>query len=894
MDPTNRPEEFGEGAHESAEGGGSHDLPGAEAGEQAPGLARVVRLVAGDYALTVNPVDGSEIEPCLPAEVPPRPGRHTPEERAELLRAAAPPPPARRVGPELPLLHRQEERERLSRLLSRGRSVRLTGPSGSGRSALLDAVADDCARLAPDGVVRLTGHHRTVTDVLYDLFAAVHRAPLHRPDRAGMLSLVREIGAVVLLDDLEFGGAALDELLDATPECAFLFAATPDVAAPSADSHVEEVFLGGLDRTACLELLELCVDRPLTDEEADWAADLWFESEGLPLRFVQAGALLRLGALPGDSRGSDAIGADPAAADEFGVFAERPYVAAAEAEAGAEQGVPLPPLAEASRPAVPLASRLDDASRETLRFALALGGEVPHQAHLPALVGDTHADAAIGELLACGLITAVAGHYRLAAGVAEQLATEGYGAGAAERAHSAAQHYGWWAGHPSVAPERAAAEADAILAALAALAADGDPGHRAAAVQLARTAAPAFAAALHWSAWERVLRYGQEAARRAGEVGEEAYFHHELGVLALCTGNLQRARAELEASVGMRGVMADKRGAIAGRRALALVADRSGFAAGGPAGGPPAAAPGPDAGRAAPVPPVPQTPASRPAGGPAGRTPAGEEIPAARSEQSAVPPSVTSAAGPPAAPGADPDQVATTVIARLAAERAERQRGSARQPWARKMMMGGARRNLVAAGAGALLAAVLGTVVTLGVTSGGQDGKSPERVKPGQSASQQDGDNSLTADQPGPGEAGHAQVPGKPGKPNHSPGAGSSGSASPGASGSTSPSGGPSGSGEPSGAPSSGGTSPSPSRSQGGSKPSPSPSPSKSSSGGTEPSSKPSSSSPSTAPSSPAGGGSSSASGPVGGSSSQSAASGPSGSKPADGSGSVSPSTSGA
>ncbi|MGK5549835.1 ATP-binding protein, partial [Streptomyces sp. URMC 127] len=502
------------------------------------------------------------------------------------------------AGPELPLLHRQEERERLARLLSRGRSVRLTGPAGSGRSALLDAVAEDCAGLAPDGVVRLTGYHRTVTDVLYDLFAAVHHAPQHRPDRAALLGFVREIGAVVVLDDLEFGGAALDELLDATPECAFLFSATPGVAAPSADSHVEEVFLGGLDRTACLELLELCVDRPLTDEEAGWAADLWFESEGLPLRFVQAGALLRLGALPGDARDGEAPAAG-SAADEFGVVAERPYIAVSGAEAGDGRAVPPPPLAEASRPAAPLAARLGEAARETLRFAVALGGEVPHQAHLPALVGDTHADAAVGELLACGLITTVAGHYRLAAGVADQLTAEGYGSGAAERAHAAAQHYAWWSGHPSVTPERAAAEADAMLAALAALAAGGDPGHRAAAVRLARTAAPAFAAALHWSAWERVLRYGQEAARRAGEVGEEAYFHHELGVLALCTGNLQRARAELEASVGMRGVMADKRGAIAGRRALALVADRSGFTppapAGSPTAGPSAAAPRPGA-----------------------------------------------------------------------------------------------------------------------------------------------------------------------------------------------------------------------------------------------------------------------------------------------------------
>ena len=76
------------------------------------------------------------------------------------------------------------------------------------------------------------------------------------------------------------------------------------------------------------------------------------------------------------------------------------------------------------------------------------------------------------------------------------------------------------------------------------------PGQASAAVLLARSAAPAFAAGLHWGAWEKALRAGQEAARIAGEVAEEAYFHHELGVLALCTGNLDRARAELEASIG--------------------------------------------------------------------------------------------------------------------------------------------------------------------------------------------------------------------------------------------------------------------------------------------------------------------------------------------------------
>ncbi|MYR09171.1 ATP-binding protein, partial [Streptomyces sp. SID724] len=194
----------------------------------------------------------------------------------------------------------------------------------------------------------------------------------------------------------------------------------------------------------------------------------------------------------------------------------------------------------------------------------------------PALVGDTHADAALGELAGCGLLSPAGPRYRLAAGVLAQLAAAGYEDDAAAHARTAAQHYAWWASHPSVTPERAVAESDAIVASLARLVPGDEAGAASAAVLLARSASPAFAAGLGWGAWERALRIGQEAARIAGEVAEEAYFHHELGVLALCTGNPDRARTELETSIGMRGALADRSGAVAGRRALALVADRSG------------------------------------------------------------------------------------------------------------------------------------------------------------------------------------------------------------------------------------------------------------------------------------------------------------------------------
>ncbi|MFE9374422.1 ATP-binding protein [Streptomyces sp. NPDC006711] len=740
MDPTSRgPEEFNR-ADDTAGVAGAHAQPGAgpqrpprdkepasaEFTPRAATQARTVQLVAGDFLLTVNPVDGSEIENCPPGAIPRRAPRRAAADRAEHQRAALPPLPPGLMSPTPALLERAQERARLVRLLGRGRSVRLTGAAGSGRSALLDAVAADCAELAPDGVVRLSGHRRGPTELLRELYATVFDAPLHRLDRATLLGRVRDIGAVVVLDDLEFGGSTLEELLLATPECAYLLAATPDVQAPHTESGVEEVPLAGLGRNASLELLEQAVDRPLTDEEANWAGDLWFESQGLPLRFVQAGALLRR---------RDRLRGEPNSRDPYGF----PKDEAAEASVFTGEGreVPLPSLGEGAAPAALLASRLSEAARATLRFAVALGGEVPHQAHLPALVGDTHADASLGELLDSGLLSPAGSRYRLAAGVLTQLENSGYAADAGELAQSAARHYTWWTGHPSVAPERAAMEADAVLAAMSALVPGDEPGHPAAAVELARTAAPVFAAGLHWGAWERALRIGSEAARLTGEVAEEAYFHHELGVLALCNGGLDRARAELEASIGLRGALSDKRGTVAGRRALALVEDRSGE-------------------------PL-----------PGGRALFGQEPPPAPPEG-------------PRTPHTDPSSAVVTAQLPSHAGPPTTRRDTpvgAAMPKARRALFGGARRNLVAAGAGALLAAVLGTVVTLGATSNsGGDGQGDD-VKQRQSANEDGGgdadtgtESPSTGAKPGDNK-GHGPV--SPSKPGATPRPGTSGRPAP-------------------------------------------------------------------------------------------------------------------
>ncbi|GAA3390847.1 ATP-binding protein [Streptomyces roseoviridis] len=758
MDPTNRgPEEYGHDA-EGADTRPGHAVP--TPASTAPARVRTARIVSGGLLLNVNPLDGSEIEVCPPGEQPPAPRRRTDRERAEAARAAHPPVPPGPAAPALPLLERQEQRDQLVHHLSRGRSARLTGPAGSGRSTLLDAVAADCADIAPDGVVRLSGHHRTPTDLLYELFHAVQHAPGYRPDREELLIEVRGIGAIVVVDDLEFGGAALDELLAATPDCAFLLAATPDTPAASPEAALEEVELPGLGRAAAVTLLESAVGRSLTEDEANWAGDLWFESEGLPLRFVQAGALLRQ---------RDRLRVGPAEFDAFGALEEAFGPSAGTGAAGPRatagppedpdvevRDIPLPSLGEGAAPAALLASRLSRAAQETLRFAVALGGEVPHQAHLPALVGDTHADAAVGELMSCGLLSPVGTRYRLAAGVLTQLLARNYEPDPAARAHTVAQHYAWWAGHPSVSAERATAEADSLLAALTVLITGTAPEHPATAVQLARAAAPAFAAGLHWSAWERALRGGQEAARLAGEVAEEAFFHHELGILALCRGSLQRARAELEASIALRGALADKRGTVAGRRALALVADLAGE----PAPVEPAAPATPPAGTptAAPAARPPALPRREGPASPPRGIPANAPLPA-RSAKPAFPelapptpprsfPAVITE--PPTVVGGAGSAVGAATAPIPSGDRdGGRDRDDDRPGGLRKGILTGARRNLAAVGAGALLVAVLGTVVTLGATSG--DGTEPgaDRVTSDSSATP-DGTDDGTGGEPEP------------------------------------------------------------------------------------------------------------------------------------------------
>ncbi|MYW29218.1 ATP-binding protein, partial [Streptomyces sp. SID2119] len=99
MDPTHQgPEEYGRtpgGSDDSDRSAGrrrpSRESNAADFGQPTPQQVRVVQVTVGDLLLTVNPVDGSEVEACPPGYEPDAPVRRTLSERAAHERAGAPP-----------------------------------------------------------------------------------------------------------------------------------------------------------------------------------------------------------------------------------------------------------------------------------------------------------------------------------------------------------------------------------------------------------------------------------------------------------------------------------------------------------------------------------------------------------------------------------------------------------------------------------------------------------------------------------------------------------------------------------------------------------------------------------------------------------------------------------
>jgi energy-coupling factor transporter ATP-binding protein EcfA2 len=364
------------------------------------------------------------------------------------------------------------------------RSAQLWGPSGAGKSTLLRHAAW-VIEPGPDGVLFLSAAGREPLDLAQEVFEACYEAPGYAPSRADLKHRMTGIRVTVYVDDADYSGDQLRDLMDEAPDATFVFASSADTL--RGEGSVVEV--RGLGLEDGLALLDQELDSPLAAEERTAAAGLWRAADGRPVLLLRAAGLIRscrprTVALP---RPQDLL---PLLFSRLSEVEVRVLWLLTTLQAAPVDPVHIGALAEVPDAAV-LCGRLE-------RAGVLLGGEQGYRCALdvPALVLKRYPKPFPPDLICRYLVR--------------------------------------WAVAPETTPAQLASQA-LVLAQAVSIATD--TGQPALAVQLARAVSPRMAWSLRFGSWGLLLGRGWRAARASGDKSAEAYFTHEEGIRSLLTGH---------------------------------------------------------------------------------------------------------------------------------------------------------------------------------------------------------------------------------------------------------------------------------------------------------------------------------------------------------------------
>jgi len=428
-------------------------------------------------------------------------------------------------APGTELLGRSGLLNQLAEVARPGWAIELRAPCGFGKSSLLSALAARLAAARPAPVVTVRVGPLSADDALDRLFGALYTAdkPV-KPTAEQRSSLLAQVRAIVVLDDVGLAPDQVAGVLATLPQCLVLVGAErPVVEAAGASVAIE-----GLAEPAGLQLLARDLGRPLDDAEHDDAVRLCAAVQGQPLRLRQAAALAAAGEGSLHSLAARAE-RDPLALDRLTVHA------------------------------------LGDAERRVLAvLALAAGAVLPGDL-VEVISGIGEIAEQLGQLRRRGLVEQERDRFGL-----PRCMGEGYRKLllANLQLGGSVQPLVGWLG------QRDPTGSDALAGAGAAVELLGVLAERAEWAELARLAevtSRVLTLAGRWETCRQVLQQGLHAARQLGDLAAEARFSHDLGSLQLCADELQQAHDLLTRALVLRQEHGDREGAALTRHNLALL-----------------------------------------------------------------------------------------------------------------------------------------------------------------------------------------------------------------------------------------------------------------------------------------------------------------------------------
>ncbi len=400
-----------------------------------------------------------------------------------------------------------------------GGVVNVYGEPGIGKTHLLSHVANDPAGGAlPDGIVHVDALDAPLDDVLQALFEEFYDCgnPAVRPSRGSVRRALKDRRALVVVDDLGLQREEAQVVLSAAPGCAFVVASTPRTLWDG-----EAIQLAGIQLEFALAIVEQEIGRALTPDERAEAESLCTALSGHPWRIREAVARAR------------------------------------------DEGRSL---AEASRsldPAAMLAA-LTSGEESVLAGLAAMGGGPVGLQHVRELSPVEDVDEVLEALERRRLVLSHSPRYSLPGPLAEEITRR---TDLDPLRMRAIEHFTAWAERERD-PAAVAAERPAVLELLRWASRTGRDKD---AIRLARASEAAFAATGLFGSWGAAVETVLAAARRQGDLYEEAWALHQRGTRTFALDESKAALPDLERARDIRRQIGDQRGEAASQHNIDVI-----------------------------------------------------------------------------------------------------------------------------------------------------------------------------------------------------------------------------------------------------------------------------------------------------------------------------------
>lgn len=235
------------------------------------------QVAIGSYILQVGDVNGGVVNIVPPAAQ----ATFDPRTRPINLRPRAFPG----------LLDRIQETETIKAAIAASTPVTLFGENGIGKTSLLRQIAHlPETKEFSDGVLYLMPRGEELEDLLQSIFDLFHVSGNDQKPTEGQLRQdLKEIHALIILDDLSLKREDITFLLDAMPKSLFILASVER----SLWGEGQAIGLDGLPEEEALQLFERELGRPLTADEKPAALQICKVLLFHPLRILQAASMTR-------------------------------------------------------------------------------------------------------------------------------------------------------------------------------------------------------------------------------------------------------------------------------------------------------------------------------------------------------------------------------------------------------------------------------------------------------------------------------------------------------------------------------------------------------------------------------------------------------------------------